>query len=165
MKNLSVQNMNFPALRRQLRRWLIAGTALLAVSAVFGCVVPGPSEPVRIKATAPEVSYKFNTDQELIEANQRAREYCSQYASTSTLEGTIIKNSDGSKTVHFECVLKTVSAPATPAPNYDYRTDNDLLRAMQAADVYCAQSGQMASYSVSTNASGTQTLEYRCVPR
>lgn len=147
--------------------WLITGVTVLAMTAMFGCAPPTPSEPVQVEAQAPEVSYNFNTDQDLIEANNRARAYCSQYASTATMEGTITTNPDGSKRVTFECVKTAPTVPATPAPpmTYNYRTDNDLLQAMQSADNYCARSGQVASYSVTTNANGTQTLTYQCVPR
>ncbi|MBE0577005.1 MAG: hypothetical protein IH613_14065 [Desulfuromonadales bacterium] len=147
-------------------RVLAISLAIFAAVAVVACVPAStPPEPVQVEAEAPEVSYKFYTDEELIEANNRARDYCSQYASAPSMQGTITTNQDGSKTVTFQCILAAPKAPAPPLETYTYSTDSDFLQAMKSADAYCARSGQVASFNVSTNAAGTQTLTYRCIPR
>lgn len=145
-------------------RWLTPGGMIVFASLMFGCTMPSPG-PVQVNAMAPEVSYTFTTDEDLIKANNRARDYCSQYASSPIMEGTITRNQDGTKAVTFTCVNEPANTPATMPDSLTYRNDNDLLRAMHSADVYCAKTGQRASYSVTTNAVGTQTLTYRCVPR
>jgi hypothetical protein len=48
---------------------------------------------------------------------------------------------------------------------YSYRTDMELLQAIQSADAFCARSGQVSSSSVVTNPDGTKTLTFQCVPR
>ena len=143
---------------------LITLTFLLVTAIMAGCV-PRSTGPVQTSSMAPEVSYMFNTDQELIQAKDQARNYCRQYASTPSIEGTITSNSDGSKRVTFQCVKTPVNAPEMLPQSYDYSTDKDLLRAMNSADAYCAQTGQAASYNISTTSSGTQMLTYQCVPR
>ncbi|MDT8422121.1 MAG: hypothetical protein RQ754_16960 [Desulfuromonadales bacterium] len=149
-----------------LGRVLAISLAIFAAVAVVACVpATTPPEPVQVEAKAPEVSYKFYTDEELIEANNRARAYCSQYSSTPSMQGTITTNQDGSKTVTFQCIQTAPKAPAPPLQTNTYRTDNDLSQAMISAEAYCARSGQVASFNVSTSAAGTQTLAYRCIPR
>ena len=149
-----------------LSRGLAISLAIFAAVAVVACApVSTPREPVQVEVEAPEVSYKFYTDEELIEANNRARAYCNQYASTPSIQGKITTNQDGSKTVTFQCIQAAPKAPAPPLETYNYRTDNDLLQTMNSAEAYCARSGQVASFNVSTNAAGTQTLTYRCIPR
>jgi hypothetical protein len=149
-----------------LVRGLAISLAIFAAVAVVACApISTPPEPVQVEAEAPEVSYKFYTDEELIEANNRARAYCSQYASTPSMQGKITSNQDGSKTVTFQCLQEAPQAPAPPLETYTYSTDNDLLQTMNSAEAYCARSGQVASFNVSTNAAGTQTLTYRCIPR
>lgn len=143
------------------RVWLIC----LAMMAVSGC---GPmySPPQMVKSEPPKVSYNFNSDQELIKANSKARLYCSQYASTPRMQGTITMNPDGTKTVEFECVKTAMTPPPPPPPmSYSYHTDIELLQAIQSADAYCARTGQVASTSTATNPDGTRTLMFQCVPR
>ncbi len=163
----SSRNISLNAPRSQsLGRGLAISLAIFAAVAVVACApVSTPPEPVQVEAGAPEVSYKFYTDEELIEANNRARAYCNQYASTPSMQGKITTNQDGSKTVTFQCLQAAPQAPAPPLETNTYHTDNDLLQTMNSAEAYCARSGQVASFNVSTSAAGTQTLTYRCIPR
>lgn len=163
-KKISVKCMNLRGFKRH-SRWIMTGALSLALTMLFGCAGSTSPGPVQVETKSPEVSYQFTTDEDLIEANSRARTYCSQYASTPMMEGTIINNQDGTKTVTYECIQSPTKAPAASPESYTYRTDNDLLMGMQSAEAYCAQQGRVASFNVTTNASGTQTLSYRCVPR
>ena len=151
------------SVHRQVR-WLAIALTLLVLAFFFGCTAPTP-DPVQVEAKAPQVSYKFYTDEDLIEANDRARDYCNRYASTPRMKGTITENQDGTKLVTFKCIQNPANPPVSFPDNYTYTTDYDLLNAMQAADAYCAQTGQVASYNITTSANGTQTMTYRCVPR
>ena len=147
--------------------WGIGVIAILAVIAT--ACAPLYQPPREVESRQPSVTYNYNSDDGLVEANSKARAYCSQYASTPSLQGSIVQNEDGTKTVTFECV-KTATVvssppPATPPRGYSYGSDVELLESIRSADAYCAQTGQTASTSVVTNADGTKTLTFQCVPR
>jgi hypothetical protein len=160
-----------PRSRLRIFRWVrIGGIAVVAVAAMAACVPPQQA-PQEVETRPPGVSYNYSSDDGLVEANGKATAYCSQYASTPSVQGSIIDNGDGTKTVTFECMrtaaVTPAPAPMSPAPptGYSYRTDTELLQAMGSADAYCARSGQIASYSMVTNADGTKTLTFQCAPR
>jgi hypothetical protein len=145
-----------------------AGFAVLAVAVAAGCGGPVYTEPKEVEAKPPTVSYNFGSDEDLIAANTKARVYCSQYASTPSMQGSITENSDGTKTVTFECIKTAGVAPPPPPPppmSYSYRTDMELLQAIQSSEAYCARTGQAASSSIVANPDGTKTLTFQCVPR
>ena len=144
--------------------WGVGGVAILAILATACAPVHQP--PREVETRQPAVSYNYNSDDGLVEANSKARAYCSQYASTPSLHGTIVDNEDGTKTVTFECV-KTAATTTSPPPanGYVYGSDTELLQSIRSADTHCAQSGQTASTSIVTNPDGTKTLTFQCVPR
>jgi len=140
--------------------------ALLAAGSLAACTVTGPSSPQVVQATNPSVTYNYRTDQELVNANQQATTFCSQY-STAPRTYNITSNSDGSKTVVFECVRTTAAYPApVPNPNlltYSYRTDQELVQASQTASAYCQQNGSLPMTSrVTTNVDGSRTVTFQC---
>ena len=64
---------------------------------LFECVrttLPAP--------TSPSQSYSYRTDQELVQASQTASAYCPKY-SAQPMTSSIVTNSDGTKTVTFQC--------------------------------------------------------------
>jgi hypothetical protein len=67
---------------------------------VFECVrtaaLPAPA-PVN-----PNLSYTYRTDQELVQASQTASAYCLKYGS-QPMTSRMVTNSDGTKTVTFQC--------------------------------------------------------------
>jgi hypothetical protein len=66
---------------------------------VFECVrttLPAPP-PVN-----PNLSYTYRTDQELVQASQTASAYCQKYGS-QPMTSSLLTNSDGTKTVTFQC--------------------------------------------------------------
>jgi hypothetical protein len=66
---------------------------------LFECVrttLPAPAP------TTPSRSYSYRTDQELVRASQTASAYCPQ-SSSQPMTSSIVSNSDGSKTVTFQC--------------------------------------------------------------
>jgi hypothetical protein len=139
---------------------------LLAAGVVASCA-PFPSSQQPVQSSNPSVTYNFRTDQELIQANQRATTYCSQYQ-TAPRTANITNNPDGSKAVLFECVRTTLSAPppTTPSQSYTYRTDQELVQASQTASAYCLQYGsQPMTSSIMTNPNGTKTVMFQCGPR
>jgi hypothetical protein len=146
-------------------RWVRAGGIAVLAVATAACT-PLYQKAHEVEAKPPRVSYDYSSDAGLIEANSKARIYCGQYASTTSSRGSITENTDGTKTVTFECI-KTVAAISYPPPpmSYSYRTDTELLQAIESADADCARSGQTASSRIVTNPDGTKTLTFQCVSR
>ena len=137
--------------------------ALLAAGAVASCS-PLPSSQQPVQSRNPSVTYNYRTDQELLQANQNATVYCSQYQ-TAPRTANITNNSDGSKAVVFECVRTTLPAPApsTPSQSYTYRTDQELVQASQTAGAYCQKYGsQPMTSSMVTNPDGSRTVTFQC---
>ena len=148
------------------RRVSVWAVALLAAGVVASCA-PFPSSQQPVQSSNPSVTYNYRTDQELIQVNQRATTYCSQYQTTPRTTG-ITNNADGSKTVVFECVRTTLPAPpaTTPSQSYTYRTDQELVQVSQTAGAYCRQYGsQPMTSSIVTNSDGTKTVTFQCGPR
>jgi hypothetical protein len=148
---------------RRVNLWAVP---LLAAWALASCAsFPSSQQPVQ--STNPSVTYNYRTDQELIQVNQRATTYCSQYQTTPRT-ANITNNPDGSKAVVFECVRTTLpTPPATPpSQNYTYRTDQELVQASQTAGAYCLRYGsQPMTSSIVNNADGSKTVTFQCGPR
>jgi hypothetical protein len=156
----------------RFRRFRGLSVALLTAGAVAACAQV-PSSPQAVQATNPTVTYNYRTDQELVTANQNATTFCNQYQTTPRT-ANLTSNSDGSKTVLFECVRTTAALPApapvpTPVPanpnllTYSYRTDQELVQASQTASAYCGQNGALPMTSrVTTNADGSRTVTFQC---
>ena len=150
-------------IRRYVRRANVWPVALLAAGALVSCAeLPSSQRPVQ--SSNPSVTYNYRTDQELLQANQNATAYCSQYQ-TAPRTANITNNSDGSKAVVFECVRTTLSAPLPTAPSqsYTYRTDQELVQASQTAGAYCLKNGsQPMTSSMVTNPDGSRTVTFQC---
>jgi hypothetical protein len=143
----------------------VGAVAVLAAGAVASCA-PFSSSPQPVQSSNPSVTYTYRTDQELVQANQRATTYCSQYQTAPRT--AITTNPDGSKAVLFECVRTTLpaSAPASPSQSYSYRTDQELIQASQTANAYCLRYGSQPMMSnIVTNPDGTKTVTFQCGPR
>jgi hypothetical protein len=145
---------------RTVNVWAVA---LVAAGAVASCAeLPTSQQPVQ--SSNPSVTYNYRTDQELLQANQNATTYCSQYQ-TAPRTANITNNPDGSKAVVFECVRTTfpVPPPAAPSQRYTYRTDQELVQASQTAGAYCLKYGsQPMTSSIVTNPDGTRTVTFQC---
>jgi len=150
-------------IRRCFRRGNVWAVALLAAGALASCAeLPSSQRPVQ--SSNPSVTYNYRTDHELLQANQNATVYCSQYQTTPRT-ANITNNSDGSKAVVFECVRTTLPAPApsTPSQSYTYRTDQELVQASQTAGAYCQKYGsQPMTSSMVTNPDGSRTVTFQC---
>jgi hypothetical protein len=148
---------------RCFRRMNVWAVALVAAGAVAACA-PWPSSQQPVQSSNPSVTYNYRTDQELVQANQNATTYCSQYQ-TAPRTASITNNADGSKAVVFECVRTTspVPSPPTPSQSYTYRTDQELVQASQTAGAYCVKYGsQPMTSSIVTNPNGTKTVTFQC---
>ena len=148
------------------RRFRELNVALLAAGAVASCS-PLSSSQQPVQSSNPSVTYNYRTDQELLQANQNATTYCSQYQ-TAPRTANITNNPDGSKAVVFECVRTTLpspppTTPTTPSQSYTYRTDQELVQASQTAAAYCLKYGsQPMTSSIVTNPNGTKTVTFQC---
>jgi hypothetical protein len=146
-------------------RWVRAG-GMTVLAVVAAACTPLYQKAQEVDAKPPKVSYVYSSDAGLIEAISKARNYCGQYASTISSRGAITENADGTKTVTFECIMTAAVASYPPPPmSYSYRTDTELLQAIESADADCARSGQTASSRIVTNPDGTKTLTFQCVSR
>lgn len=145
----------------------VGAAAVLAVLLAAGCV-PMSSSPQQVRASNPTVTYKYRTDQDLIQANQNAMTFCNQYRSSSRT-ASFSNDPDGSKVVVFECVQMSPTAPSpqyNPNLIYNYSTDQELLDASRNAQAYCMNSGsQQVISNIVTNANGTKTVTFQCSPR
>ena len=152
----------------RFRRFRGLSIALLTMGAVAACAQVPPS-PQTVQATSPTVTYNYRTDQELVTANQNATTFCSQYQ-TAPRTASVSNNSDGTRTVVFECVRTAAVPPPAPVnPNlltYSYRTDQELVQASQTASAYCMQNGSLPMTSrVMTNPDGSRTVAFQCGAR
>lgn len=145
-------------------------TAAMAVLLMASCVSTRPSSPQQVEVSNPTVTYKYRDDVELVEANQRAITYCTQYQSLPQAQ-SFSRDTDGRNIVVFEC-LASSSLPVAQLrePNadlrYDYRTDQELLDLSRNAQIYCLNSGAPEMDSdIVVNANGSKTVTFRCSPR
>ena len=151
--------------RRFFRRGNVWAVAVLAAGVLASCAeLPSSQQPVQ--SSNPSVTYNYRTDQELLQANQNATVFCSQYQ-TAPRTANIRNNPDGSKAAVFECVRTALPAPppgpATPSQSYTYRTDQELVQASQSAGAYCQKYGpQPMTSSMVTNPDGSRTVTFQC---
>jgi hypothetical protein len=162
---------------------LLGAAAVLTVATVAACG-PVRQEPVAVQASNPKVTYQYTNDDQLLDANQKATVYCSQYqALPRTLN--ISPTPAGANEVVFECLPRAsvaalpavaplspqvaavpapVPVPVTPNVSYSYRSDRELLDAARSAQIYCANNGypRVTTASTSTNTAGTRTVTFQC---
>jgi hypothetical protein len=148
---------------------------MVGVIAAAASCAPVDRSATEVQSNPPEVKYDYTTDDGLLAANEKARVYCSQYASAPSIKGSIIARSDNTKTVTFECVksttvvsptpLQAYSLPSPSPTGYVYHSDEELLRAAEATNAYCERTGQNASTRIVTNPDGVRVLTFQCVPR
>jgi hypothetical protein len=68
-------------------------------TAVFECVRTAGPAPAPVN---PNLSYTYRTDQELVQASQTASAYCLRNGS-QPMTSSMMANSDGTRTVTFQC--------------------------------------------------------------
>jgi hypothetical protein len=147
---------------------LNVGAATVLAGLLAAACTPLYSAPEQVQTQNPSVTYKYNTDQDLVQANQNASTYCNRYQSVPRT-ANFSNDPDGSKVVVFECVQTLAAAPMqqyNPNIAYNYRTDQELLNASRNAQTYCMNNGsQQVISNMSTNANGTKTVTFQCSPR
>ena len=142
--------------------------AAVLVGLMAASCAPQYSSPQQVQASNPSVTYKYRSDQELVQANQNAATFCNRYQSVPRTV-SFANDPDGSRVVVFECVQASPAA-APPQFNanltYTYRTDQELLDASRNAQSYCMNKGsQQVVSNIVTNPNGTKTVTFQCSPR
>jgi hypothetical protein len=144
------------------------GVGLAAAASLVACAhTPSPQA---VQATNPTVSYNYRTDQELLQANQRAATFCAQYQ-TAPRTRTVTNNADGTRTVTYDCVagVPPTVASTTPVPvpapglRYTYRSDQELIEASRIAASHCGP--HPMSSTIVANVDGSRTVTVHCPPR
>ena len=143
-----------------------AAVALAAV-AVASCTASSSDSPQQVRASNPTVTYEYGDDEELLQAQQEAVAFCTQYRA-GPRAARITSGADGrTNTVVFECDpnLPTTAPPAVTSSDlaYAYRSDQELLEASRNAHTYCTDNGwQQAVPSLRTNTDGSKTVVFQC---
>jgi putative hemolysin len=142
--------------------YILPAMATAATLMLAGCGSPR-HEPREVAAANPTVTYKYHGDQELLQANEKAETYCSQYKSVPRT--VRIERGDDGRAAVFECVptgsMTTVETfnPNTP---YTYHTDEELLDTSRSAQRYCTAHGGRAVETVTTAPDGSRSVTYSC---
>jgi hypothetical protein len=147
------------------------GCLVLAALAVASCTSPSSSPSShslqQVEASNPSVTYEYVGDAELLEAQQNAVAFCSQYQSTPRPARITSSSEGGSNNVVFECDpnLPVTAPPVVTGSDlaYSYRNDQELLAAWRNAETYCAGTGrQEAVPNIRTNTDGSKTVVFHC---
>jgi hypothetical protein len=143
-----------------------AAVALAAV-AVASCTSSSSESLQQVRASNPSVTYEYGGDEELLQAQQEAVTFCSQYQSAPRPARITSSSNAGSNTVVFECDpnLPTTAPPEVSDSDlaYHYRSDQELLEASRNAHTYCTDNGwQQAVPSMRTNTDGSKTVVFQC---
>ena len=151
--------------------WLSPRTSLCAAALLSGlmlasCSTYHNSSPERVATSNPSVTYNYRNDDELIQAGQRAAEYCNQYQSVPQTDH-FADDPKGGNVVVFECLPATASTASQPQFNanltYDYRTDQELVDSARNAQLYCMNRGsRQVTSNVVAHSNGTRTVTFQC---
>lgn len=147
---------------------LHALVATLLAGLVAASCAPMSTAPQQVQASHPNVTYKYRSDKELVQANQSAAEFCDRYRAVPQTT-SFANDPDGSKVVVFDCV-QTSSSAMSPQFNsnlvHNYRSDQELLDASRNAQIYCASNGaRQVTSNIVSNPNGTKTVTFQCRPR
>lgn len=143
-------------------------TATVLACLTLASCAPQYSAPQQVQASNPSVTYKYHTDQDLVQANQKATSFCTPYQ-TIPRTTSFSNDPDGSKVVVFECVQPAPQLAPLPQYNpnltYNYRTDQELVDASRNAQTYCLNNGaQQVISTMGTNLNGTKNVTFQCSP-
>jgi hypothetical protein len=142
----------------------IAALAALAALTGTACAPYSSTSPKQIEASNPTVTYKYHSDDELIQTNQLAATFCDRYQSAPQ-PVNFTTDTGGDRVVVFECVATSMSTRPNSNSDltYTYRTDKELMEVSRSARAYCMNSGspQVVSNVVS-NGNGTKTVTFQC---
>jgi len=143
------------------------GFAALLLGSLVACAESNSGKLKRVAAENPSVTYKYETDQDLLAATQKATAFCDQYKSMVSQPGAIVNQDDGDKVVTFECVPVATGETAAQAAmpmTYTYRTPQELLQLSNNAEATCQSYGQTSTANITANGDGSKTVTFQCVP-
>jgi hypothetical protein len=126
------------------------------------------TSPEQIQSSNPSVTYNYHNDQELLQVDQSATTYCSQYQGLPQAV-SFTPDQNGGNDVVFQCspatTQETPQVQANPNLTYTYGNDTELLNASRNAQVYCRNNGSsQVSSNITTNPDGTKTVTFQCSP-
>ena len=143
-------------------------TTTIVVVLMLSCASTRSSAPRQVDASSPTVTYQYRNDDELIQANQRAIDFCEPYQSLPRAQ-SFSNDAEHNRIVVFECVSNLQALPLHQPDSslrYDYRTDQELLEVSRNAQVYCRNSGKPdMSSNVVVNADGSRSVTFHCSQR
>ncbi len=122
-------------------------------------------EPEAVASANPTITYKYHGEQELLQANDKAYSYCSQY---KAVPRTVrIERDTDPHVVVFECLPNgggpvTTVQTFTPNTPYTYRSDEELLDTSRNARAYCVAHGGQPTETITNNPDGTRSIAYSC---
>ncbi len=153
------------------------GVPAILLAGMSAACAPIDTPPQEVSSSEPSVTYKYDSDKDLYDADQRASTFCAKY--NLVPNATEFKTlQSGEKEVTYDCLaasapaFKNVAAPAPAAPtpaakpalSYSYQTDQELLAASRNARVYCMNNGMQSTVTNTTvNPNGTKTIFFQCV--
>lgn len=145
---------------------VLTASALIGSLFAAACVAPQHSSLEETATSSPSVTYKYNTDDELIRANQRAVSYCNEYNFVPQASN-FSKDPDGRNVVVFDCVVPTQIVQANTQFSQDmlhnYRNDQELLVLSREAQLYCMNNrNQQAFSNIQANMDGSRSVSFRC---
>lgn len=149
-----------------MKRLIFLSAAAALSLAIVSCA---PSHKLKqVETTNPIVTYEYRGDNELLQAQQKATEFCSQYGRGVNAGKISGGSSNGLQLVSFECSSELASGIA-PGQSYDsnltysYRTDQNLLDASQKAEAYCFErNADLGVSDIRNNSDGSKTIVFRC---
>ncbi len=155
---------------RMTKMMTLGSTSIAAAILLSACVAPQSVPPTQVSSDTPSVKYEYRGDDQLINANQRAMDFCAQYNSAPG-NAVVSTGQNGKTEVRFDCdrqLPRPVATlpPSIPVMTKTYHTDQQLVAASQNAQRYCLEQGStLAKSSVSTNTDGSRTAIFECTPR
>lgn len=146
---------------------VIASISVIACVTLPACVGPH-SGLQQVDASRPTVTYKYRNDDQLMEANERAEQYCDRYrAVPKSTDFGDDRDGSGQRYVTFECVAIGPTERGTHFDSnltYTFRTDHELVEASRDARAYCReQTGSSRITSdISDDRGGVKTVRFQC---
>ena len=139
----------------------------LATAAVASCTSSSSDSVQQVRASNPSVTYEYAGVEDLLQAQQNAVVFCSQYQAAPQPARITSGSNGASNTDVFDCDpnLPTTAPPVASGSDlaYNYQSDQELLEASRNAHTYCTDNGwQQAVANLRTNTDGSRTVVFQC---
>lgn len=153
-------------LSRRTRTLGTASIAIVALATLAACTAPN-QPPQQVRAETPRVTYNYRGEDEQMQANRRADEFCSRYQSVERTV-RVTAEANGTTTAEYECISAPApiavapQRPIQPTMTYSFRTDQELLDASRSAQSQCAPSPMPMTSTVMIDGNGNRTVTFQC---